>query len=118
MSSGPKSSTRPTGWSRLRKNRPAVVSLWFLGVLVVVSCTVPFFLSDALKQTSDAVYAPPSAMHWFGTDINGKDLFYRVLTGAQVSLAVGIAGALTSLFIGTAYGMVSGFLGGKVDTIP
>ncbi len=117
MSDPPPPKKRPSGWTRLKKNRPAVFSLWFLIALVAVSCTVPFVMDDSLKQTSDAVYAPPSAKHWFGTDINGKDLFYRVLIGAQVSLAVGIAGALTSLFIGTAYGMVSGFLGGKVDAV-
>jgi oligopeptide transport system permease protein len=108
---------RHDGWRRLRRNRVAMIALWFLGVLVVLGVAVPLFLNPALKETSEAVYVPPSGAHWFGTDINGKDLFYRVLAGARVSIAVGLAGALISLFVGTAYGLVAGFLGGKVDAI-
>jgi peptide/nickel transport system permease protein/oligopeptide transport system permease protein len=44
-------------------------------------------------------------------------LLYRVLTGAQVSLAVGVCGALVSFFIGTVYGLISGYAGGRVDGI-
>jgi peptide/nickel transport system permease protein/oligopeptide transport system permease protein len=50
-----------------------------------------------------------------GTDVNGQDLFYRLCTGAQVSLGVGVVGALVSLIIGGAYGMVSGYSGGRLD---
>ncbi len=105
------------GWRRLRRNRAAMGALWFLVVLMAAAVVVPFFLDSSLKETSDAVYEAPSGEHWFGTDINGKDLFYRVLAGARVSIVVGLAGALISLFVGTAYGLVAGFLGGKVDAI-
>jgi peptide/nickel transport system permease protein/oligopeptide transport system permease protein len=50
-----------------------------------------------------------------GTDLNGRDLFYQLVTGAQVSLGVGLVGALVSLVIGGIYGMVSGYAGGRVD---
>ena len=49
-------------------------------------CTIP-------DQLSDAQFAPPSAQHWFGTDVHGRDLFSRVLFGAQISLLVGVVGA-------------------------
>jgi peptide/nickel transport system permease protein/oligopeptide transport system permease protein len=55
--------------------------------------------------------------HVCGTDKNGQDLFYRLLTGAQVSLGVGIVGAGISLIIGTLYGMISGFIGGRLDAL-
>ena len=51
--------------------------------------------------------------HWFGTDALGRDLFVRVLYGARVSLAVGMAATLVSLVIGVAYGAVAGFFGGR-----
>ena len=38
----------------------------------------------------DALVAPPDARHWFGTDLVGRDLFARVLLGAQVSLGVAL----------------------------
>ena len=33
--------------------------------------------------------AAPSASHWLGTDVNGRDLLYRVFIGARISLAGG-----------------------------
>lgn len=114
--------SRPGGWQIVRRNRPAMVSLIFLAFIVVVAFTVPVFLPDALKGTSEGAFLPPGSMssdgavrHLCGTDVNGQDLFYRLLTGAQVSLEVGLVGALISLFIGTFYGMVSGYFGGRVD---
>ncbi len=114
--------SRPGGWAIVRRNRPAMVSLIFLAVVVLVSFTLPFFLPESLKSTSSSTFLPPLALdqesglrHLCGTDVNGQDLFYRLLTGAQVSLGVGMIGAVISLFIGTAYGMVSGFFGGRVD---
>jgi peptide/nickel transport system permease protein/oligopeptide transport system permease protein len=60
---------------------------------------------------------PPSWLHPFGTDLNGRDLLYRVLLGAQISLLVGIAGAAVSFAIGITYGMIAGYLGGSVDSL-
>ncbi|SKA75500.1 peptide/nickel transport system permease protein [Prosthecobacter debontii] len=114
--------TRPGGWAIVRRNRPAMISLGFLVLLVLVAFTLPFTLDDGLKATSDSAFLAPFSkdgttglLHLLGTDVNGQDLFYRLLTGAQVSLGVGIIGALISLFIGTAYGMISGYFGGRVD---
>lgn len=115
---------RPDGWEIVRRNRPAMLSLVFLAGMVVLAFTVPFFLPEALKTTSQGVFLPPLSagaeapvMHLCGTDKNGQDLFYRLLTGAQVSLGVGIVGAAISLVIGTLYGMISGFMGGRVDAL-
>jgi len=71
---------------------------------------------------SDDHFFPPlsrsedgSRFHVLGTDANGQDLFYRLLTGAQVSLGVGLVGAFVSLLIGGIYGMISGYAGGRLD---
>ena len=107
---------RPDGWEIVRRNRPAMLSLVFLAGMVVLAFTVPFFLPEALKTTSQGVFLPPLSagaeapvMHLCGTDKNGQDLFYRLLTGAQVSLGVGIVGAAISLVIGTQL-FLAGFL--------
>jgi peptide/nickel transport system permease protein/oligopeptide transport system permease protein len=60
-------------------------------------------------------FSPPTLAHPFGTDLNGRDLLYRVLEGARISLLVGISGALISFFVGTAYGLVAGYAGGRTD---
>ncbi|MDB6119877.1 MAG: peptide/nickel transport system permease protein/oligopeptide transport system permease protein, partial [Verrucomicrobiaceae bacterium] len=114
--------TRPDGWALLTRNRPAMISLWFLAVISLAAIIGPWFLPEGLKETTSSSFLHPLEQdadlrltHICGTDVNGQDLFYRLLTGAQVSLGIGLLGALLSLFVGTLYGMVSGFAGGKVD---
>ena len=41
-----------------------------------------------------------SAQHWFGTDIQGRDIFCRVLVGTQITLTVGLAAVAISLTVG------------------
>jgi peptide/nickel transport system permease protein/oligopeptide transport system permease protein len=101
---------------RVKKNPAAVVSAVFLTAIVAACVVVPFFLPSALGDPSAIQYAPPSWDHPFGTDLNGRDLLYRVLTGGRVSLLVGLCGALVSLFIGTAWGLVAGYAGGGIDS--
>ncbi|QIF00648.1 ABC transporter permease [Roseimicrobium sp. ORNL1] len=112
----------PNGWDVLKRNRVAMVSLLFLVFVALAAIVIPFFLPDALKGTSDASFSPPMSpsadkahIHYLGTDVNGQDLFYRLLMGAQVSLGVGLVAAFVSLLIGGVYGMVSGYAGGRVD---
>ena len=113
---------RPNGWSVIRRNRIAMVSLIFLAVVALVSIILPICLPAELKQTGTDSFLAPLQMskdqkvfHLLGTDLNGQDLFYRLLTGAQVSLGVGLIGAVVSLLIGGIYGMISGYVGGRTD---
>lgn len=112
----------PSGWSVLKRNRAAMTALVFLVVVSAAAVIIPFFLPEWMKQVSaDSFFRPlersldGQRVHLLGTDVNGNDLFYRLLTGAQVSLGVGLIGALVSLIIGGIYGMISGYAGGRVD---
>lgn len=105
----------PRAWSRLMRRPTAVVSALII-ITVVLACVIgPFFLSASLGNPSPNQYSPPSWEHPFGTDLNGRDVLYRVLTGGRVSLIVGLCGALVSLVIGTTWGLVAGYVGGKID---
>lgn len=53
--------------------------------------------------------------YWLGTDVLGRSLLVRSLTGGGISLGIGIAAALISVVIGTLYGALSGYAGGKTD---
>ncbi len=112
----------PSGWEVLKTNRAAMAALVFVVTVAVAAVLVPIFLPEAVKQVSEDSFFPPlsrsvdgTRFHLLGTDLNGNDLFYRLMTGAQVSLGVGLIGALVSLVIGGTYGMVSGYAGGRVD---
>lgn len=88
-----------------------------LAFIIVLAVFGPIIFHTDPHATSDAQFQPPSRAHWFGTDVNGRDEFARVLEGARISLLVGFSGALISLFIGTTYGLVSGYAGGRTDAI-
>ena len=59
----------------------------------------------------------PSSDHWFGVDPIGRDVFSRVLHGAQVSLLVAFLGTGLSVFFGVVLGIMSGFYRGWTDTL-
>lgn len=102
---------------RLRQNTPAMLSAGFLILIAFSAFILPFLLPESLRTTSSEQYASPSWHHFFGTDLLGRDLFYRVLIGARVSLLVGFAGAAISLVIGTAMGLIAGYAGGWIDNV-
>ena len=113
-------------WARFRRNRRAVASAWFLAVLLLAVVLWPAVLALAggsfahahtPDRVSDAQFAPPGAAHWFGTDLHGRDLFSRVLYGAQISLLVGLVGTGVSLVIGVLWGAIAGYRGGRVDAV-
>ncbi|MEI6561936.1 MAG: ABC transporter permease [Verrucomicrobiota bacterium] len=86
-----------------------------LALVILAAIFGPMLLPDAAREVSANQFAAPTWAHPFGTDLHGQDMLYRVLSGARVSLAVGIAGAFIAFFIGTAYGLVAGYAGGKTD---
>jgi oligopeptide transport system permease protein len=99
------------------KNPKAIVAMIALGFVIFMAALGPQIFHYAPEATSPVKLSPPTAANWFGTDMNGRDVFSRVLQGAQVSLIVGLCGALVSFIVGTAYGLVSGYAGGRTDNI-
>jgi ABC-type dipeptide/oligopeptide/nickel transport system permease subunit len=112
-------------WRRFKNNRAAILSAWFLILLLSAITAWPVILkiaSASFAQShdpdwlSDAQFAPPGWQHWFGTDVHGRDVFSRVLYGAHISLLVGVVGAGVSLVIGVLWGAIAGYVGGRVDS--
>lgn len=108
-------------WHRLSCNRPAVVSLVVLLLVVLLCFVLPLPLFGVVKNPSlidlSNPVANPSGRFWFGTDQLGRDLFARVLYGGQVSLLVGFVATTVSVFIGVIYGAIAGYAGGKIDDL-
>jgi oligopeptide transport system permease protein len=104
-------------WVKLRRNPAAVVSAVILFVTALAAIFGPSLLPAGFGEVTRHSFLPPSGQHLFGTDLNGRDLLYRVLLGAQISMLVGITGALVSFAVGIIYGMVAGYVGGQADSI-
>lgn len=109
---------RPGAWDRLKANKLAVIGIWVVAFICLLAIFGPYFSAYTYDQQDLLnVNQGPSAMHWFGTDNLGRDLFVRVLYGARISLAIGLVSALINLVIGVLYGGIAGYFGGKIDRI-
>ncbi|WP_297113030.1 ABC transporter permease subunit [uncultured Devosia sp.] len=105
---------------RLTRNKAAVVSIGVLVLIVLVAFIGPYFVPWGYSQVDwSNIRKPPNfeALHYLGTDQNGRDMLARVLQGTQMSLIVAAVATLVSVFIGVIYGAVAGYFGGRVDAI-
>lgn len=98
--------------------KPGVVlSILFLALLAgwIIVPTL-FAPTDPIAQVGPSL-APPSAEYWFGTDLNGRDVYSRIVHGARTSLLAGLVAVLISLIGGGVLGVIAGYVGGWVDAI-
>lgn len=105
-------------WARLLRNKMAMAGLIFIVFLVVVALLTPWIAPYGYQeQNLELGVSPPSADHWLGTDIYGRDLLTRLMYGSRISLLVGFIATSVALIIGVLWGAIAGFVGGKVDTL-
>ena len=105
-------------WLRLRKYKMAVFGLAVLVALVIMAILTPWIAPYSYQtQNLDLGASPPSAQHWLGTDIFGRDLLTQIMYGGRISLAVGFVATSVALLIGVTWGAVAGYAGGKVDAV-
>jgi len=102
---------------RFFRRRAAVASAACLALIVLAVLLWPWFSPHSPNALTDAHSQGPSAAHWFGTDVHGRDLLARAFYGARISFVVGLVGAAVSLAIGVAWGAVAGYLGGFWDEV-
>jgi peptide/nickel transport system permease protein/oligopeptide transport system permease protein len=95
--------------------RKAALSALALTLMTLAVMIGPLFFPYSYSLPSSLTYAPPSLSHLCGTDLNGRDLLWRILTGGRISLLVGISGAAISLMIGTTYGLIAGSSRSSID---
>ena len=72
---------------------------------------------DPYEQHYDRIMVRPNPEHLFGTDNFGRDLFSRVMWGAQISIKVGVVAISIGTLLGSILGLISGYMGGKLDMV-
>ena len=115
-------SPRKMAFKRFVNNRAALVSSVVLAIIVLYVVLAPITTRYGINQSIFKAEAgkanqnlEPSSLAWFGTDANGRDLYSRIIYGAQVSLMIGLFTGVISVAIGTIIGCIAGFKGGRLD---
>jgi peptide/nickel transport system permease protein len=101
----------------LRRHPTAIAGGLVLLLMIAIALAAPW-LGTVDPQAVSPIkrLKPPSEAYWFGSDMLGRDVYSRVLYGARVSLAVGLAVAFATTLVGLSIGLVTGFLR-RVDAV-
>jgi peptide/nickel transport system permease protein len=114
-------------WRRFRRDKVSMVALGFIVLLIIVAILagpITKLLGAPAPNVQDSgslddfgLPEGPSSEHLFGVDPVGRDVFSRVIYGAQVSLTVAFVGTGLSVIFGTILGTIAGYFRGWTDTI-
>jgi peptide/nickel transport system permease protein len=100
-------------------HRPiAVAGLVVILAFILVAAFAPLITPyDPIATSWTTIRKAPSALHWMGTDENGRDVAARVIFGARASLLAGVVSVLIAASIGVPGGLLAGFAGGITDVL-
>ena len=120
-------SPRQLFWERFRRDKPAIGSLIFLAILVLLAIFAGVIADRIIHHGKNELFQTqmlddfglpkgPNGDFWFGADQSGRDIFVRILYGARTSLLVALVGTGIAVVIGTIVGIVGGYFRGYADT--
>jgi len=111
-------SGRSSAMLRFIRRNPEIAWGGFLLLVVAFLAVAAPLLGTVDPRAISTAYRlkPPSAEHWFGTDMLGRDLYSRVLYGGRISLSIGVSAAALSAFLGSVIGLLSAF-GAFMDAV-
>ena len=105
-------------WRVLLRSPAGVIGLLIVLTLLIAALFADWIAPfDPLRMGAGKRLLPPNSTHWFGTDEFGRDLFSRVLFGAQLTLKIGVIAVTISLAAGLLLGLVAGYAGGWTERI-
>lgn len=112
-----------TGWAsgllfQIRRHPLGAFGALVVLVFVLAAAFAPWLSPyDPLATNPAASLAAPGSVHALGADFMGRDMYSRIIYGARISLAVGLASTFLGCLFGVALGLMSGFLLGWVDLV-
>ena len=92
----------------------ATLLLLFLLLAIFGPAIAPY---DPAAQDLLAMFDPPSAEHWLGTDEIGRDILSRVIVGTRITLAIASTSVFFAAAAGIYLGLIAGYFGGMLDRI-
>jgi len=105
-------------WKRIKKNKMAMIGTYLVILFVLMAIFTPLISPySPSEQDYMASLEGPSAKHWFGTDIYGRDILSRVIYGSRTSLSIAFVAVLAAALVGIFLGSIAGFFGGVLDDV-
>jgi peptide/nickel transport system permease protein len=106
-------------WADILRSRTAIVGFSLVTFWIVVAILAPLLpLYSPTEQDALALANPnPSAAHWLGTDILGRDILARLIFGARTVLIVAPLSVSVAMIVGITLGMLAGYYGGWIDAL-
>ena len=102
----------------VRRSPLTAAGLLLLGVFALLAALAPLIAPyDPVAVDSAAVLQGPSAAHLFGTDVNGMDVFSRVLYGILYAFGIALPAVALAIVVGVPVGLVTGYVGGWTDEV-
>jgi peptide/nickel transport system permease protein len=103
---------------RMRRSPAAIVGGTIVGFFVFVAIFAPFLAPyDPTRGNLAESYLPPSADHWFGTNIQGQDVLSRIIFGSRLTLGIAVMSVVMGVSIGAFFGALAGYFRGWVDSV-
>ncbi|HUR91055.1 MAG TPA: ABC transporter permease [Gemmatimonadaceae bacterium] len=103
---------------RLMHDRRAQIGLVIVALIIGAAIFAPLLaVHDPIGIDLAGMLEGPSGDHWMGTDIQGRDVWARLVYGARVSIAVGVISQGIALFLGVLLGLIAGYYGGWIDEV-
>ncbi|NLK71405.1 MAG: ABC transporter permease [Clostridiales bacterium] len=103
---------------RLKKNKLAMVGLFFMIFMILVSVFAPFIAPYSYEEQNLSItFQTPNKEHLMGTDNLGRDILSRIIYGGRMSLRIGIIAVAIASAMGIFFGSIAGYYGGKTDNI-
>lgn len=104
---------------RLTRNPASIIGFSIITVMLACALFASFIApyDPITGDLANKYVKPPSVEHLFGTDAIGRDIFSRVIYGAQISLKIALSAQAIALGVGVSAGMIAGFFGGWVDLL-
>jgi oligopeptide transport system permease protein len=105
-------------WRGLRRRPKFIIAATLIAFVIVVAVFPALFTgADPGYADPNQSLLTPSAAHWFGTDLQGHDIYARTVYGARASITVGLGATLVVFVVGGALGALAGFYGGWIDAV-
>jgi len=106
----------PLMMRRLARDPWALCGAMLLFLVIIAALAASWLApADPLRGELSASLRPPSAAHWLGTDVQGRDVYARILHGARLSLSVGLVSQSIALALGLLLGLAAGYRGRWMD---